>query len=212
MTPLPKIPIGRSSSMYLSLRKPKISRERGHGVADQARTRCSRAPGRGGHSDGARSGLRSGWVLVRRSADRARDPHFRAWGIRTDRSGRPATGPIAVGGDRPPSTRSCRGREDQKGSRPGRSRRCRGPASGLPVPLTNYVAPIVPARLGSRLPDAALAAFSDRVSIFYAAEGAWPSPLTVSMADVDQPLSSIHRFQAVRASDSAASKRAPEPC
>ncbi len=64
----------------------------------------------------------------------------------------------------------------------------RGPASGLSGSLTNYVAPILPARLGSRLPDAALSAFSDRVSIFYAAEGAWPSPLTVSMADVDQPL------------------------
>jgi prepilin-type N-terminal cleavage/methylation domain-containing protein len=64
----------------------------------------------------------------------------------------------------------------------------RGPASALPGPLTNYVAPILPARLGSRLPDAALSAFSDRVSIFYAAEGAWPSPLTVPMATVDQPL------------------------
>ena len=64
----------------------------------------------------------------------------------------------------------------------------RGPVSGLASNLTNYIAPILPARLGSRLPDNAPSAFSDRVSIFYAAEGAWPSPLTVSMADVDQPL------------------------
>lgn len=64
----------------------------------------------------------------------------------------------------------------------------RGPASGLSGPLTSYVAPILPARIGSRLADAALSAFSDRISIFYAADGAWPSPLTVSMADVDQPL------------------------
>jgi hypothetical protein len=64
----------------------------------------------------------------------------------------------------------------------------RGPVSGLSGPLANYVASILPARLGSRLPDAALSAFSDRISIFYATEGAWPSALTVSMADVDQPL------------------------
>jgi len=55
----------------------------------------------------------------------------------------------------------------------------RGPLSGG---LTGYMAPLVPARTGARLPDSPLSAFTDRVSIVYVAEDAWPSTLGVPMA------------------------------
>jgi type II secretory pathway pseudopilin PulG len=64
----------------------------------------------------------------------------------------------------------------------------RGPASSLPGGLASYLAPIIPARIGSRVPDAALSMAADRVSILYAADGAWPSPMTVAMADANQPI------------------------
>ena len=48
--------------------------------------------------------------------------------------------------------------------------------------LTGYLAPLVPARTGARAPDAPLQAFTDRISIVYVADAAWPSPLSVDMA------------------------------
>jgi prepilin-type N-terminal cleavage/methylation domain-containing protein len=48
--------------------------------------------------------------------------------------------------------------------------------------LTGYMAPLVPARTGARAPDAPLLAFTDRVSIVYVADAAWPSTLGVGMA------------------------------
>ncbi len=47
--------------------------------------------------------------------------------------------------------------------------------------LTGYMAPLVPARTGVRAPDAPLQAFSDRISIVYVADAAWPSALSVDM-------------------------------
>ena len=60
-----------------------------------------------------------------------------------------------------------------------------GPHSGR---LSGHLAPLVPARTGVRLPDPPLSAFVDRVSIVYVAEGAWPSPLTVDVANSLEPL------------------------
>ena len=48
--------------------------------------------------------------------------------------------------------------------------------------LTGYMAPLVPARTGARGADAALLAFTDRVSIVYVADPAWPSALSVDMS------------------------------
>ena len=48
--------------------------------------------------------------------------------------------------------------------------------------LTRYMAPLVPARIGARSPDAPLSAFTDRLTIVYAAEDAWPATLTVDMS------------------------------
>jgi type II secretory pathway pseudopilin PulG len=61
----------------------------------------------------------------------------------------------------------------------------RGPLSGG---LTGYMAPLVPARMGARLPDTPLSAFTDRVSIVYVADSAWPSALSVSMAAAGDPV------------------------
>jgi len=58
----------------------------------------------------------------------------------------------------------------------------RGPVSGWSGGLTGYMAPLVPARTGARIPDPPLSAFTDRVSIVYVAEGAWPTTLSVPMA------------------------------
>jgi prepilin-type N-terminal cleavage/methylation domain-containing protein len=48
--------------------------------------------------------------------------------------------------------------------------------------LTGYLAPLVPARTGARAPDAPVQAFTDRISIVYVADAAWPSALSVDMA------------------------------
>ena len=61
----------------------------------------------------------------------------------------------------------------------------RGPLSGG---LTGYMAPLLPARMGARLPDTPLSAFTDRVSIVYVADSAWPSTLSVSMAAAGDPV------------------------
>ena len=58
----------------------------------------------------------------------------------------------------------------------------RGPVHGLSGGLTGYLAPLVPARTGARAPDAPLSAFTDRISLVYLTDDAWPSPLTVDMA------------------------------
>ena len=58
----------------------------------------------------------------------------------------------------------------------------RWPVPGLTGGLTNYIAPLVPARLGARLPDPPLSAFTDRVSVLYVEDGALPSPLRAHMA------------------------------
>jgi prepilin-type N-terminal cleavage/methylation domain-containing protein len=58
-----------------------------------------------------------------------------------------------------------------------------GPVRGrMQGALTSYLAPLVPARRGARAPDAPLSAFTDRISIVYAAEGAWPTALSVDMS------------------------------
>jgi hypothetical protein len=57
----------------------------------------------------------------------------------------------------------------------------RGPVADS---LSRHLAPLVPARTGARAPDPPLSAFVDRLSILYAANGAWPAPLTVDMANV----------------------------
>ncbi len=64
----------------------------------------------------------------------------------------------------------------------------RGSAAGLSGGLTGYLPPIVPARTGARLPDPPLSAFTDRVSVVYVADGAWPSALAVSMAGPADPV------------------------
>ena len=48
--------------------------------------------------------------------------------------------------------------------------------------LTAYIAPLLPARTGARAPDARLKAFTDRVSVVYVADAAWPSRLSLDMA------------------------------
>jgi hypothetical protein len=64
----------------------------------------------------------------------------------------------------------------------------RGPGAGLSGGLTGYFAPLVPARTGARTPDTPLSAFFDRVSLVYVRNDAWPSPLTVDMASVTDPV------------------------
>jgi prepilin-type N-terminal cleavage/methylation domain-containing protein len=48
--------------------------------------------------------------------------------------------------------------------------------------LTGYMAPLIPARTGVRDPDDPLLAFTDRVSVVYAADAAWPATLGGDMA------------------------------
>jgi prepilin-type N-terminal cleavage/methylation domain-containing protein len=55
-------------------------------------------------------------------------------------------------------------------------------------PLVQFFAPIVPARTGAVAPDPALSAFADRISIFYAPEGAW---LARPAADILDPSSIV---------------------
>ena len=57
----------------------------------------------------------------------------------------------------------------------------RGNQSSATLGLASYMAPLVPARLGVRLPDPPLSAFSDRLTVVYVEEGAWPAPLSVHM-------------------------------
>ena len=61
----------------------------------------------------------------------------------------------------------------------------RGPVSES---LARHLAPLVPARTGARAPDPPLSAFSDRLSIVYVAQDAWPAPLAVDMSDPSQPI------------------------
>jgi prepilin-type N-terminal cleavage/methylation domain-containing protein len=54
--------------------------------------------------------------------------------------------------------------------------------------LSPSIAPIVPARTGALSPDPAVSAFADRISIFYAPEGAWQGRLS---ADLTDPTASV---------------------
>ena len=62
----------------------------------------------------------------------------------------------------------------------------RGPVSDFTGGLASYMAPLVPARLGARLPDPPLSAFTDRFTVVYGEDGAWPAPLSVHMATTSE--------------------------
>ena len=49
--------------------------------------------------------------------------------------------------------------------------------------LTNYFAPIVPARTGARSPDPELSWFPDRISVVYVPDGGWQAGLSADMTD-----------------------------
>jgi hypothetical protein len=58
-----------------------------------------------------------------------------------------------------------------------------GALNGAPIgSLSRFVAPIVPARTGSRAPDPALAVHADRITILYVPDGALPARLSAAMA------------------------------
>ena len=62
----------------------------------------------------------------------------------------------------------------------------RGPVSDLTGGLASYMAPLVPARLGARFPDPPLSAFTDRFTVVYGEDGAFPAPLSVHMATTSE--------------------------
>jgi prepilin-type N-terminal cleavage/methylation domain-containing protein len=59
--------------------------------------------------------------------------------------------------------------------------------------LTNYFAPVVPARTGARSPDPELSWFRDRISIVYVPDGGWQAGLSADMVDAgsDVPLAAL---------------------
>jgi prepilin-type N-terminal cleavage/methylation domain-containing protein len=64
-----------------------------------------------------------------------------------------------------------------------------GPLAGaFPGGLGAYFAPVVPARLGARSADPALTAATDRLTLVYVPEGAWPAALAAPMASSSAPL------------------------
>jgi prepilin-type N-terminal cleavage/methylation domain-containing protein len=64
-----------------------------------------------------------------------------------------------------------------------------GPLAGaFPGGLGSYFAPIVPARLGARSADPALTAATDRLTLVFVPEGAWPAVLVAPMASSVAPL------------------------
>ena len=67
------------------------------------------------------------------------------------------------------------------------------PLHGRAGALTNYFAPIVPARTGARSPDTELSWFPDRISIVYVPDGGWQVGLSADMPDAaaDLPLAAL---------------------
>jgi prepilin-type N-terminal cleavage/methylation domain-containing protein len=62
----------------------------------------------------------------------------------------------------------------------------RGQLSSATLGLASYMAPLVPARLGVRAPDPPLSAYTDRFTVVYVADGAWPAPLSVDMTTTSE--------------------------
>jgi prepilin-type N-terminal cleavage/methylation domain-containing protein len=54
--------------------------------------------------------------------------------------------------------------------------------------LGAYLAPVVPARIGARSADPAMTSATDRVTVVYVPEGAWPATLIAPMASAAAPL------------------------
>ena len=64
-----------------------------------------------------------------------------------------------------------------------------GPPDGVGVRLSTLLAPLVPARVGLRLPDPELSAFSDRLSLLYVPSDGWDCALSVPMSSSSAALS-----------------------
>jgi prepilin-type N-terminal cleavage/methylation domain-containing protein len=64
-----------------------------------------------------------------------------------------------------------------------------GPPDGVGVRLSALLAPIVPARVGLRLPDPELSAFSDRLSLMYVPSDGWDCALAAAMSSSSAALS-----------------------